>query len=183
MNARYFKQPALLLLLFAVGCQDLVENPKGSLTPVTYFKTQSDLDAALASAYVAFAIDGAYGFTSRMTSYFGADDLTTDPALNKADFRDFDRLSGGSGNGSLVAEWQGPWQAIYQANNVIANYKKVQSTDVLKNGSAGEGFFFLKRGGFKTGPQFCSVPPFFLSNHVSSPTDPADVANVFTATF
>ena len=128
--------------LLITGCnKKLVEDPKASLTPQTYFKTQTDLDAAVAGMYVILARDGAWGFTSKMTSYFGADDLTTDPGLNKGDFREFDRLSGSSSNGSLPNQWNGPWQAISNANNIIANYAKVTSTDALKNESAGNAYF------------------------------------------
>src|SRR5450432_1121761 len=129
---------ALLAFLVFTGCQKLTEDPKASLTPVTYFKTQSDLDAALAGIYEQYSFDGAYGFTTRMFSYFGSDDLTTDPGLNKGDQRDFDRLSGSSDNNSLRAEWEGPWRAIYNANTVLANYDKVNTTDELKRESAGQ---------------------------------------------
>jgi len=128
--------------IIGAGCnRQLEEDPKGSLTPQTYFKTQSDLDAAVAGMYVRLARDGAWGFTSKMTSYFGADDLTTDPGLNKGDFREFDRLSGSSGNGSLPNQWNGPWQAISNANNIIANYAQANSTEALKNESAGNAYF------------------------------------------
>jgi hypothetical protein len=91
--------------------------------------------------YVVLARDGAWGFTSKETSYFGSDDYTTDPGLNKQDQRDFDRLSGGSTNSSLTAEWNGPWLAIYQANNILANYQKVNSSTALKNTAAGQAYF------------------------------------------
>ncbi|MDG3581060.1 RagB/SusD family nutrient uptake outer membrane protein [Galbibacter pacificus] len=123
------------------SCQDLEEDPKADLTPGTYFQSQSDLDGAVASMYEKLARDGAWGFTSRMTSYFGSDDLTTDPGLNKADMRDFDRLSGSDGNASLRAQWEGPWKAIYQANNVLDNYEQVNSTEELKLQSAGQAYF------------------------------------------
>lgn len=130
----------LVLVLFS-GCQKLTEDPKGTLTPLTYFKTQSDLDGAVSAMYLQLARDGAWGFTSKETSYFGSDDYTTDPGLNKQDQRDFDKLAGGSTNQSMNAQWNGPWQTIYQANNVIANYPKVSSTDVLKKTSAGQAYF------------------------------------------
>ncbi|WP_259067171.1 RagB/SusD family nutrient uptake outer membrane protein [Mucilaginibacter sp. X4EP1] len=131
----------LALLLFG-GCKKILqEDPKATLTPGTYYKTQSDLDGAVNAMYIVLARDGSWGFTSKMFSYFGSDDLTTDPGLNKADQRDFDRLSGGSTNQSLPAEWNGPWACIYQANNVISVYKNVNSTDALKNESAGQAYF------------------------------------------
>jgi hypothetical protein len=141
MKAKYSLLIASLAVMLFVGCAKLKEDPKATLTPGTYFKTQSDLDASVSSMYQKLANDGAWGFTNRQTSYFGSDDLTTDPGLNKQDFRDFDRLSGGSSNSNYLAEWNGPWQSIYQANNVIANYAKVNSTDALKNASAGQAYF------------------------------------------
>jgi len=139
MNKKYFIS-FILLALFS-GCVDLTEDPKSRLTPITYFKTQSDLDASVAAMYLNLAKDGSWGFTSKETSYFGSDDYTTDPGLNKYDQRDFDRLSGGSSNQSMRAEWEGPWQAIYQANNIITNYSKVNSTEALKNDAAGQAYF------------------------------------------
>ncbi len=123
------------------GCQKLNEDPKASLTPGTYFQTQSDLDAAVAAIYTELSPDFAYGFTSRMNSCFGSDDLTTDPGLNKQDMRAFDELNGASDNPSLLNQWQGPWAAIYQANFVLSNYQKVASTDQAKQQSAGQALF------------------------------------------
>jgi starch-binding outer membrane protein, SusD/RagB family len=131
-----------LLTGVITGCQKLSEDPKGSLTPASYFKTQKDLDAAVAGMYIQLARDGAWGFTSKETSYYGSDDLTTDPGLNKGDQREFDELSGSATNGSLPAEWNGPWQTIYNANYIIAQYSGVTNTsDSLKNGAAGQAYF------------------------------------------
>lgn len=124
------------------GCQKLSEDPKGSITLASFYKTQSDLDAGVAGMYVTLAKDGSWGFTSKETSYFGSDDLTTDPGLNKGDQREFDRLQGSSTNGSLPSEWNGPWQTIYNANYVIANYQNIVTTDtVTRNNSAGQAYF------------------------------------------
>lgn len=131
----------LPLLVVLIGCEDLEEDPRADLTPGTYFQSQSDLDGAVASMYEKLARDGAWGFTTRMTSYFGSDDLTTDPGLNKGDLRDFDRFSGSAGNGSMASQWEGPWKTIYQANNVLANYENVNSSETEKNHSAGQAYF------------------------------------------
>src|ERR1700716_1970536 len=131
---------SLVLLFFTglfTGCQKLTEDPKANLTPGTYFKSQGALDAAVAGMYIQLARDGAWGFTSKETSYFGSDDLTTDPGLNKGDQREFDRLQGSSTNQSLPAEWNGPWQTIYNANYVIASYRNITTSDtVTRNNSA-----------------------------------------------
>jgi len=62
----------------------LTEDPKGSLTPVTYFKTQADLDASVAAIFQGQVVDGGYAFDFPMYSYFAGDDLTTDPQLVRA---------------------------------------------------------------------------------------------------
>ena len=142
MNLKYSIALTLLSAVSLVGCQDLEEDPRADLSPNTYFKSQSDLDGAVASMYRELTPDNAWGFTNRMTSYFGADDLTTDPGLNKGNLREFDRLQGSAQNPDLQAQWRGPWKSIYQANNVLANYHKVEnSTEAAKNASAGEAFF------------------------------------------
>jgi hypothetical protein len=141
MKTKYQLLLALLTIIVISGCVKLKEDPKATLTPESYFKTQSDLDASVNAMYIQLARDGAWGFTSKETSYFGSDDLTTDPALNKGDQRDFDRLSGNSSNASMLNQWQGPWSTIYQANNIIANYAKVNSTEELKNQAAGQVYF------------------------------------------
>jgi hypothetical protein len=142
MNLSYFLSAASVVLLLGTGCQKLKEDPKAALTPSTYFKTQSDLDASVAAIYTELTPDYAFGFTTRMTACFGADDLTTDPGLNKGDMRAFDELNGSSTNASLLNEWQGPWAAVYQANNVLANYMNVPgSTTQALEQSAGQAYF------------------------------------------
>ncbi len=140
MKQKYI--PFLFLLgTLAAGCQKLNEDPKASLTPGTYFQTQADLDAAVAAAYTELTPDYAFGFTSRMTSCFGADDLTTDPALNKGDYRAFDELNGNDNASNLLNQWQGPWSCAYQATNVLLNYQHVNSTETAKNQDAGQAYF------------------------------------------
>ncbi|CAL1517985.1 RagB/SusD family nutrient uptake outer membrane protein [Chitinophaga sp. MM2321] len=145
MNIKYFLPLAVAVVLGTASCVKLTEDPKGNLTPGNYFATQKDLDASVASIYQKLSVDGAWGFTNKMTSYFGADDLTTDPGLNKQDMREYDKLEGTSTNEGIKAQWNGPWNAIYQANNVLANYEKIPGTDAgamdLKNKSAGQAYF------------------------------------------
>jgi len=181
MKTKYSLLIALFFLIVFSGCAKLSEDPKATLTPVTYFKTQSDLDASVNAMYIQLVRDGAWGFTSKETSYFGADDLTTDPALNKADQRDFDRLSGNSANASMLAEWQGPWSAIYQANNVIANYAKVNSTDALKNEAAGQCYFVRGLCYYYMVRTFGELPLVLTPISLDARPPRADVASVYAS--
>lgn len=134
--------PLLLVLWVFVSCSKLQEDPKGTLTPVNYFQTQSDLDAAVAAIFQGMVVDGGYAFDFHLYSFFGSDDLTADPNLGKADQRDFDQLKGSSGNNAIAhSQWGTPWAAIYQCNNVIANYKKVSGEASAINGAVGQAYF------------------------------------------
>ncbi len=181
MNKKYLIPIALIYGLSFAGCEKLNEDPKASLTPQTYFSSQSDLDAALAGVYSVLSYDGSFGFTSRMTSYFGADDMTTDPGLNKADMRDFDRLSGSSSNGSMTAEWQGPWRCIYQANNLLANYKKVNTTDQKKAEASGQAYFLRAWSFYMLVRTFGPVPLILTPIGADARPDRTDVATVYAA--
>lgn len=180
MKTRYSIPLAFLILASFFGCQKkLTEDPKGNLTPVNYLKTQADLDAAVTSIYAMYAVDGAYAFTSKSTSYFGADDLTTDPGLNKGDMRAFDQLNGSSSNSSMNAEWNGPWTAIYQANNVITNYNQVNSTEALKNQSVGQAYFLRAWGYYNLVRTFGPVPLIDKVIPVDDRPARSDVSSVY----
>ncbi|HEY4326492.1 MAG TPA: RagB/SusD family nutrient uptake outer membrane protein [Mucilaginibacter sp.] len=171
----------IVISIVVSGCVKLKEDPKATLTPGNYFKTQNDLDASVNAVYIQLARDGAWGFTSKETSYFGSDDLTTDPGLNKADMRDFDRLAGGSANSSMVSQWQGPYAAIYQINNVLANYTKVNSTDALKNAAAGQCYFLRGLCYYYLVRTFGAVPLVLVPQSLDERPPRADVAAVYAS--
>jgi hypothetical protein len=183
MNFKYFI-PASIILLMAAACQKLNEDPKGSLTPSSYFKTQSDLDASVTAIYTELTPDYAFGFTTRMTSCFGADDLTTDPGLNKGDMRAFDELNGASNNASLFNQWQGPWNAVYQANNVLTNYKTVPTQNASEllavQQSIGQAYFLRAFSYYYLVRVFGPIPNITTVLPVSD-TPPRDsVATIYT---
>ncbi|RFS26968.1 RagB/SusD family nutrient uptake outer membrane protein [Chitinophaga silvatica] len=163
MNAKYYLIPlAIAAVLGTASCVKLTEDPKGDLTAKSYFTSQNDLDASVSSIYQRLSVDGAWAFTNKSTSYFGADDLTTDPGLNKQDFREFDKLEGTAINGSIRAQWSGPWYAIYQANNVLANYERVPTIDdnakLAVTRSVGQAYFLRGLSYFMLVRTFGNIP-------------------------
>ncbi|HMH31703.1 MAG TPA: RagB/SusD family nutrient uptake outer membrane protein, partial [Puia sp.] len=142
MKIKIFVPVVLLALCAFLGCTKLHEDPKATLTPGNYFQTQSDLDAAVAAIYQGMVVDGGYAFDFHLYSFFGSDDLTADPNLGKADQRDFDQFKASSGNNAIAhSQWGTPWGAIYQSNNVIANYSRVSGDQAAINGAAGQAYF------------------------------------------
>lgn len=141
MKIKYSIQYALLILVSLVGCQDLEEDPRSELTPLNYLNNETEMEGAITSMYRAIAPDNAWGFTFRMTTYFGADDITTDPGLNKGPFRDFDRFAGTSDNDFANVQWEGPWRAIYQANFVLDNIENADISEVFRDEAAGQAHY------------------------------------------
>jgi len=182
MNNKFFILFMVLLSIVVASCQNLIEDPKGSLTPITYFQTQSDLDAAVAAIYQVYPHDYNYGFTaSTACSYFGSDDMTTDPGLNKGEMRSFDELNGNSTIGGYSQEWGGMWNGIYQANNVIANYQKVNSTEALKNAAAGQAYFLRAWSYYNLVRTFGPIPLVLGQLDVDARPARSSVADVYTS--
>ena len=82
---------AIMAALISVGCSKLKETPLASLTPGTYFKTEADLDACVAAMYQNMVADAGYAFDYPTYPYFGADDLTTNPANGKSSQPEWDQ--------------------------------------------------------------------------------------------
>jgi len=126
--------------LVATSCSDdfLAEEPKGSITPATFYKTGSDLK--MASAALALQFNGA--FNQMAGNYYGADDITSKRAGNKIDFSDFDTFRANSSNGRLTNWWQYFYATIKSANSIIQNYEKAtEATESEKNNTGGHAYF------------------------------------------
>jgi len=55
--------------------------------------------------------------------------------------RAFDELDGASSNGSLLNQWQGPWNAIYRPITYSPIIEKVNTTQLARQQSAGQAYF------------------------------------------
>lgn len=171
-----------LVLSTFLGCAKLDEVPKGTLTPVTYFKTQSDLDAAVASIFERLVVDGGYAFDFHIYSFFGSDDLTADPNLAKASQRNFDQLSGNPDDGALRgSQWETPWAAIYQANNILANYDKVSGDATAIKAAAGQAYFLRAWSYFLLVRTFGPLPVILAPVNPSYQPNRDPVADVYAA--
>jgi hypothetical protein len=117
-----------MLAVMASGCQKLTENPAGSLTNGSFFKSINDLDAAVTGAYCQLYIPSWNGFTSSTiwAPLMGSDDITTLPA-GKDNLMQADRFQVSNTNtGINSVGWTTPYSVIYAANNVLESYHTVK---------------------------------------------------------
>ncbi len=134
----------LVLVVMSFSCQDLDEHPLGSLVNDSFFKTESDLDAAVTAVYRPLILDpwGGFGSTRMWVPLMGADDLTTLPGGNKQDYREFDTFNPTNINPALIgAAWRKQYKIIYAANNVVENYEKVEGREDYINQAVAQARF------------------------------------------
>jgi hypothetical protein len=179
MKIKCFILLCLVVLVCFYRCQKLTEDPKGEVTSVNFFKSQADLDGAVAACYECYAHDYGYGFTSRMFICFGSDDLAGPHLSDKYSARSFDELNGDPYDGGVLAGWTPFWKGIYQANNVIVNYKKVASTDDLKNASAAQAYFLRAWGYYMLVRSFGPVPLVLGASDISDRLPRSPVSDVY----
>jgi hypothetical protein len=119
----------IFLVVFVVltysSCTDLEEDTRSLLT-VGDIKTQGDIETNLAPIYRRLlALNNDPHFLRAAT--YGADDITTWIAGNKAPLRVFDRFDYGNGENSTIIwlphAWDGYWQTIYFCNTLIDGLK------------------------------------------------------------
>ncbi len=133
-----------LLLAFASGCENyLEEDTTGVLYGDNVLATQAGLEAALTGAYRGLSAQWSYGFMhpSANAAVLGADDVTTHPASNKADWREFDQFAVSTTNQRSNAVYNGCYKAIQGANNVINNYHITTGTAATIDIIVGEAHF------------------------------------------
>jgi hypothetical protein len=133
-----------LAALLASGCKNyLEEDTTGLLYGGNVLSTQDGLESALTGAYRGLGNQWTYGFLhpSANAATIGSDDVTTHPASNKADWREFDQFNVSTTNQRSGAVYNGCYKAIQGANNVINNYTKTVGTKATIDIIAGEAYF------------------------------------------
>jgi hypothetical protein len=133
-----------LVAMLGASCKSyLEEDTTGLLYGPNVLSTQEGLESALTGAYRGLGAQWTYGFLhpSANAATLGSDDVTTHPASNKADWREFDQFNVSTTNQRSGAVYNGCYKAIQGANNVINNYQKTTGTKATIDIIAGEAYF------------------------------------------
>lgn len=125
----------LLIIVVVLGhsCSHLEEDT-GSLLSVGRIESESEVANNVASIYRRLLTMHQNPHHTRTATY-GADDITTWIAGNKAPLRVFDRYDYGSGENSdvnwLPHAWDGYWQTIYYCNSLIEGLKTATTSEAI----------------------------------------------------
>lgn len=141
MNKNIFSSIALAAVLFSSCSGFLEEDPKGSITPNTFYKSAEDLNSAMLG--IALTYNLAWNQTGGMAITFGSDDITTHSGGNKKGFSDFDLFRANSSNDRMVIWWDNFYKTIKSANGLISNYKNAtEASEQQRNEAAGVAHFY-----------------------------------------
>ncbi|WP_114748196.1 RagB/SusD family nutrient uptake outer membrane protein [Pleomorphovibrio marinus] len=131
-------------LLINPGCSGFLdEDLQGQLVGVGALSSVEGLDAALTGAYKGLGWTWSMGFfhSTPMGATMGGDDITTHPASNKQEFREFDQFAVSPGNSRTGQMYTGCYKAIQGANNIIENWENTSGPEDRINEIVGEAYF------------------------------------------
>ncbi|QHT71697.1 RagB/SusD family nutrient uptake outer membrane protein [Rhodocytophaga rosea] len=132
------------VLLAGAGCNDFLEEDlQGQLVGTAALSSVQGLDAALTGAYKGLTQTWGTGFLhpTAIGATMGGDDVTTHPASNKQEFREFDQFAVSAGNSRTGNLYNGCYKTIQGANNILANYQNTTGDQAQIQQIVGEAYF------------------------------------------
>lgn len=120
MKSKIFMVCLVATAFLASSCSGyLDEDPKGQLTPSTFYQSDSDIDLALNALYE--RVQQTQIHTNMVIPQWQGDDLTTHPASNKDAYREMDRFHVSNANKGVSAAWNAHYSVVMAANGILNN--------------------------------------------------------------
>lgn len=130
---------ALASMLGLSACS-LDENPKGTLTPPTFYSSQDELNMSVYALYKQVANFECN--TNQFSPMFQGDDMTTNPGSNKQRIAQADAFNVTVGNIGLDNMWQKLYSIIKAANDIVLNAARTPVSEKEINIALGQAKFW-----------------------------------------
>lgn len=167
----------LAATLLSTSCNDfLQEDPKGQLTPSTFFSTQDELDMATYALYR--KVCETQTNTNPTLPAWAGDDITTNPGSNKQDYAAADAFRPANDNKGVTAVWQVSYTAIKAANYIILNAGRTPTSEEEINIAVGQAKFWRAVNYFRLVRCFGPIP-LVLDTEVNYERTPSSVEEVY----
>lgn len=164
--------------LTAVSCSDfLTEDPKGQLTPETFFKTQSDLDQSVDALY-SLVQDLQCNSNSMIVKCQG-DDVTSTTGANKAAYLSADAFETPTDTKGISRTWSAMYSIVKAANLIIENASKVSTTQDEINIALGQAYYWRAYAYFELVRVFGPVPINLNNDASNTKASPNSVEEVY----
>lgn len=159
----------------------LEEDPKGSITPKTFYKTTEDLHSATLG--IALTHNLAWNQTGGLATTFGSDDITTHGGGNKVGFANFDTFQANSSNDRMTIWWTYYYKTIKSSNALIANYTNAtEAAEVDRNNAGGVAYFYRALSYFFLTRTWGAVPmPLEANLEERANSNPDEIYKVIVA--
>lgn len=153
-----FKYLFLLIAISIMGCSDLEEEPKGALTPESFFTSVADVQTAVNGCYGHFIHENFWGRKFPLTLLLRSDmvaigDLGT--ASRRIEHEEFNVLTD---NGMIEVYWPRAYQVIGAANTAIAGAESITADEEVINPVIAQAYFCRAFMYFHLVRQFGAIP-------------------------
>lgn len=164
--------------LTAASCSDfLTEDPKGQLTPETFFKTQSDLDQSVDALY-SLVQDLQCNSNSMIVKCQG-DDVTSTTGTNKAAYLSADAFETPTDTKGISRTWSAMYSIVKAANLIIEDASKVSTTQDEINIALGQAYYWRAYAYFELVRVFGPVPINLNNDASNTKASPNSVEEVY----
>lgn len=164
--------------LTAASCSDfLTEDPKGQLTPETFFKTQSDLDQSVDALY-SLVQDLQCNSNSMIVKCQG-DDVTSTTGTNKAAYLSADAFETPTDTKGISRTWSAMYSIVKAANLIIENASKVSTMQDEINIALGQAYYWRAYAYFELVRVFGPVPINLNNDASNTKASPNSVEEVY----
>ena len=179
MKRNIFFAALLATTLFGTAaCSDFLdEEPKGRLTPKTFYSTQDELDMGV-NALLA-QVTQSQSYTNMQYPQWQGDDITANPGSNKQACAQLDAFRASADNKGVVAAWNQHYKIIQLANDLIDNAGRAQTSATERNIALGQAHFWRAYAYFYLVRIFGPLPISLHSESDGGKTQLTDVEGVY----
>lgn len=165
-------------LFGTAACSDFLdEEPKGRLTPKTFYSTQDELDMGV-NALLA-QVTQSQSYTNMQYPQWQGDDITANPGSNKQACAQLDAFRASADNKGVVAAWNQHYKIIQLANDLIDNAGRAQTSATERNIALGQARFWRAYAYFYLVRIFGPLPISLHSESDGGKTQLTDVEGVY----
>ena len=179
MKRNIFFAALLATTLFGTAaCSDFLdEEPKGRLTPKTFYSTQDELDMGV-NALLA-QVTQSQSYTNMQYPQWQGDDITANPGSNKQACAQLDAFRASADNKGVVAAWNQHYKIIQLANDLIDNAGRAQTSATERNIALVQAHFWRAYAYFYLVRIFGPLPISLHSESDGGKTQLTDVEGVY----
>lgn len=155
----------------------LDENPKGKITPKTFYTTQEELNMGINALLT--QVTNSQSYTNMQYPQWQGDDITANPGSNKQACAQLDAFKASSNNKGVGAAWDQHYKIIQLANDIIDNGVRTPTSKEELNIALGQAYYWRAYSYFYLVRLFGPLPLVLHSESDQGKTPLTDVEGIY----